>query len=478
MAGGPPLKSDRRRPVLLSALSAAAVAALFILDCQAIVRFKDPECGNGIQEGSEECDSVDFGESSCEAMGFHGGTMVCTQNCTIDLDRSCFSCNDGACEFHKGEDAQNCQPDCGWVGLSAGGAHTCGVKQDGSTFCWGSGGFGQLGDPSNPGNPVARPVSNLSPAENVAVGGAHSCALPRDFHPRCWGSNERGQLGDGSGQNQWSSVPVVDVPIMMFIDGGYDNTCGVDQSGGAWCWGDNSYGQLGHGADPLDDCGGQSCSLEPVQVLNLTGVDRVAVGLSHACALDQTKRLWCWGSNSHGQLGYDPGGNTSDVPQQATTRSDYDVVACGGQFTCGLAGGTVWCWGDNSSGQLGDPNYIQDRSDQPVRVGLTLGASAVSAGWNYACAVADNRTVWCWGANTYGQIGTGQTGAMERTPQMVQNLQDAIWITSGGDHACVLRDGSTAWCWGRNEWGQLGDGQNYPSSTVPVMVVRPEPHMP
>jgi alpha-tubulin suppressor-like RCC1 family protein len=102
----------------------------------------------------------------------------------------------------------------------------------------------------------------------------------------------------------------------------------------------------------------------------------------------------------------------------------------------------------------------------------------VSAGWEYACAVADNRTVWCWGDNSFGQIGNVQTGTVERTPRMVQNLQQAIWVTTGDHHACALKEDSTAWCWGRNEWGQLGNGETYPQSTEPVLVNRPEPIMP
>jgi alpha-tubulin suppressor-like RCC1 family protein len=163
----------------------------------------------------------------------------------------------------------------------------------------------------------------------------------------------------------------------------------------------------------------------PVQI---TGSDwtQVVTGLYHTCAIKNDKSLWCWGGNTAGQLG-----NTSapilaqgsqggvGIPLQVTTDA-WDSISAGQAHTCGImADQSLWCWGDNTNGQLGNGSQIS--SSTPVAVVIldkTWGS--VSAGANHTCALATDSTLWCWGDNSDGQLGTGSGGVQLLPTRVMQ----------------------------------------------------------
>ncbi|MFH2006852.1 MAG: hypothetical protein ABI333_09740 [bacterium] len=134
----------------------------------------------------------------------------------------------------------------------------------------------------------------------------------------------------------------------------------------------------------------------------------------------------------------------------------WTVVAPGGNHTCGLqTDGRLWCWGANSEGQLGDGTLVGGSNPRPV--GLVLEAVQVTAGAHHSCTVLMDGSVWCWGANRRGQLGNGSTSASAQ-PVEVALPAGAAMVSAGYAHTCaVLVDGS-AWCWGANGSGQLGIG--------------------
>ena len=340
----------------------------------------------------------------------------------------------------------------GVVDVSAGGSHACAVLASGSLSCWGDNTDGALGDGQDvtASRPVA--VTGLGgPVSSVAVDHSHTCAVAGGG-AFCWGS---GALGTAAGLNpNLSSVPV---PVegeranIAQISGGYGVMCSRSTSGAVSCWGPNATGGLGDGA-------AEAYSDTPVPVSGiLSGATDLSVGSAgHACAV-VSGGARCWGSNSMGQLG---DGTSTQRPSPVGVvglGSGVAAISAGGQHTCALtSAGGVECWGNNHYGQLG--NGTTGITNGVVQVtGLTSGVVAVSAGYLHTCAIMDDGTVVCWGANSAGQLGDGTTTG-STTPKPVANLPGgAVGIAAGSSSTCATT-GNGAFCWGSNLHGLLGDG--------------------
>jgi alpha-tubulin suppressor-like RCC1 family protein len=357
------------------------------------------------------------------------------------------------------------------VQFSAGGRHTCAVKTDGSLWCWGYNLYGQLGD-----GYVHYPYSNTpvqimsSGVSSVALGGYHTCAVKTDGSLWCWGYNYFGQLGDGTsggGTNKNTPVPITSGVSSVAL--GWHHTCAVKTDGSLWCWGYNYFGQLGDGHVHYP------YSNTPVQIMS-SGVSSVALGWHHTCAVKTDGSLWCWGANWSGQLGDETDGSGADknTPVQIMS-SGVSSVALGGSHTCAVKqDGSLWCWGANWSGQLGDGYVHYPYSNTPVQI-MSSGVSSVALGGDHTCAVKQDGSLWCWGDNEYGQLGNG-TQLQKTTPYPVITPAGALSISVGGSHSCAIKTDGSLWCWGNNSSGQLGNGESgrvgsyFPSQVSPPML--------
>ena len=366
--------------------------------------------------------------------------------------------------------------------IDAGFSHTCALHNNGRVSCWGENSLGQLGNGESGEEalslvPVS--VSGIADATDIATGSRHSCALLSDGTISCWGNNYFGQLGNGESGREFfytdtsdgfvfSDLPVQVPGIDDAIDvaAGSSHTCAIHGDSSVSCWGSNRYGQLGYGST-----GFGRHSVTPQKVEGIEGIVALATGGVRTCVLHKIGTVACWGRG---------GGPTSDDPESILEVVTNAVsIDAGGSHSCVIREDmTVLCWGFNTSGQLGNGETYFGHSDviqhfdEVVQVAGITDAVGIAADGNHTCAVHEDGTVSCWGGNWRGEIGNGTTDNYSNAPVLVKNITNATSVSAGIGHTCALHDDATISCWGANEIGQLGNGQSGhgKNSAVPVKV--------
>ena len=202
----------------------------------------------------------------------------------------------------------------------------------------------------------------------------------------------------------------------------------------------------------------------------------IATGVRHTCMLQNSGSVSCWGDNENGQLGNGEFGSKvySTVPVRVQDITDAVAIGTGWEHTCVVhATGEVSCWGDNSRGELGN-GETAGFSALPAKVTDISDAVKVTAGHWHTCALRENGSIACWGGDHDGQLGNGQIGDEDDSavPVEVTGISDAVAVSAGGEHTCALHSTGEISCWGDNWRGELGNGRsgNEYDSSVPVKV--------
>ncbi len=362
----------------------------------------------------------------------------------------------------------------GALEIVAGFDYSCARLANGTVQCWGGNGDGQLGNGSQTSSPFPVTVTGLSRAAvALATGFYHTCAALQDGDVECWGDNARGQLGDGTRDDQPAPVAVqaLSDDIARLAAGRY-HTCALAIDGDVHCWGSSSRGQLGAGS--------LESSRTPLRVTGL-GTDAIALaaGEEHSCAILTSGALRCWGSNRDRQLG-DGAPGLYSIPQllipnrlagATTPYATFLQLALGRYHSCAVfPRGTLHCWGRNSDGQLGD-GTVEPRTLPVAVLGMESGVRQLTLGAEHSCALKSSGQVFCWGSNQYGQLGDG-SAAQRVIPALVNGLAANVdALLAGDNHTCALSQagGGTLQCWGSNARGQLGNGTT-DDSPIPVTV--------
>jgi len=359
-----------------------------------------------------------------------------------------------------------------WVSVATGGtanaSTTCGVRTDGTLWCWGANDWGQMANEAFQAvasgvqaDPIQ--VGSLTTWASVAAAAQHVCASRDDGSVWCWGRNTQGPLGSGGpvikATPQELAGSWVDVDLAPYGSG---FACGVTAGGALSCWGVNDEGQLGNGATT------PAFGSLPTTVTGGAGSwTQAALGSAHACALGGGGTLWCWGANDQYQLG-DGTKTPSATPLQIPGTSWVDV-ASGGDHACArTSSGALWCWGDNGNGQVGVGTTTDVGTPTQIAVGTTWGE--LDLGATHSCAIRSDNTLWCWGYNWMGKLGDGTTTTREAPTQEASGATDWTAVTAAPWHSCGLRGTGTLWCWGDNSYGNLGLGSGTSYALTPTRV--------
>lgn len=334
------------------------------------------------------------------------------------------------------------------------------ICSSGKLNSWGSNTFGQLGNGGTSSySYVPVEVNSLTGVIAIASGATYFLALKNDNTVWSWGNNFFGMLGDGTTTNRNVPVQLTSITGIISINAFASHALALKSDGTIWTWGLNSDGQLGTGTNTNSNI--------PVMVSSLTSIVAVAGGTNHSLAVSNNGDLWAWGRNGKGQLGNGTQTN-SNSPIQVTSLTGVTAVEGGNEFSLALKNdGTVWAWGYNNYGQLG--NGTQTNSKTPIQVSSLSGIIAIAGGSQNSLALKNDGTVWAWGYNSNGSLGTGTNLTSNPVPAQVTSTSDIIAIAAGYGHSLARKNDGTVWAWGGNFYGQLGTG-NLSSSEFPILV--------
>ena len=237
----------------------------------------------------------------------------------------------------------------------------------------------------------------------------------------------------------------------------------TENKGLAWAWGANSSSQLGDNTTVAKS--------SPVSVVGgFTDWCGVAGGFAHSLGVRTNGTAWAWGNGGNGRLGDGTTTNTSSPVSVVGGFTDWCQVSTGSSHSLGVrTNGTAWAWGLNSFGRLGLGD-ITDRSSPVSVIGGFTDWCQVSAGVAHSLGIRTNGTAWAWGYNGQGRLGLGDTTNRSSPVSVVGGFTDWCGVAAGNRHSLGIRTNGTAWAWGRNLDGQLGDG-TVTARSSPVSVV-------
>jgi|GEM_PF-1153784 len=353
----------------------------------------------------------------------------------------------------------NAAPMTGFSRVATGDSFTCGVKTDGTVWCWGRNNLKQLGDGTTTNRTRPVQVTGLTDATQVIAGQGWACVLKSDGTVACWGDNSSGQLGDGTTTGRSAPAVIPDLTGVTQISGNFQHVCVRLSDSTARCWGWNVLYQLGDGTT--------TSRLSPVAPSNLTGVAQISAGVFQTCARLNDGTVRCWGAGNHGGLGDGNGTYSTSTKTIPTGLSDVAQIASGTGWNnaCALlTTGVLKCWGLNDNGQLGDGS-ITSRWTPVTSGSFPAAISAVDLGMYVSCAVLVDTSAMCWGWNGMGALGDGTT-VSRWVPTLVSGLTGVNQISTNYYHTCAVLSDTTVKCWGRNTYGELGNGATTNSSTA------------
>jgi len=380
-----------------------------------------PICGDGvIMSPHESCDGLFLNDQTCASLGYTGGSLACETFCRHDIANCTYTVEQ----------------------ISPGLVHSCILLENGLVRCFGDPDY--LG---NAGNTDSGPVTvqGITNAIAVHAGGDQTYVALADGTARAWGGNWYGELGIGS-ESDMEPTPLLipNLNNVVAFSSGYGFACALNNLGEVYCWGRNGAGQLGNYLQDDTMAPGRRAVEQAVEICS---------GSSFTCARLREdhqyfeSNLVCWGDNREGQIGDWQTDGCFTSPNDLEDLPRVTSISCGYDSACAvLPDHTVKCWGGASYNFM--PRTVEGLSD----------VSRVAVGSDHACALLMNGQIKCWGSSEYGQTGTGGLHGAVASPTAITKLSQYTQLEAGNYSTCAVNANGVAYCWGSNEYGQLGDG--------------------
>ena len=370
------------------------------------------------------------------------------------------------------------------IEISAGENHTCARKTDGTSVCWGRGADGQLGatNYADSDSPVNVRLTSGTPKKftlkrRISAGYDHTCAVKTSDQGKvyCWGASGYGRLGIGSSSGDKKRGQLVkgvggsgSLKNITQVTAGEEHTCALAEDGDLFCWGRGANGRLGQGAN-------NGNSNVPVQIGAYFGTSiQISAGAAHTCTvIDTNREVTCWGHSNKNQIGASTSGTPVNVGAASVGGNGFTdnlQVSAGHEHSCSVKlDGSVWCWGGQDWGKLGNGKNTSIGIHIPVRVkgvdgdGSLTGMIQVSAGDEHTCALHHSGTAYCWGKKDYGRLTQSGSGA-RTSPYLVQESSsetqyNLVQVMAAWGHSCARTISNKVLCWGKGEYGRLGNNQ-------------------
>ena len=388
------------------------------------------------------------------------------------------------------------KPGVGWKAIAIGRSAACAIHDDGSLACWG------LDRVANKVVATPAAVDSNTDWTQVAVGTV-TCGIRSSTNGLyCWGASSQGDLGLGT-TTSVATPTRIGTDTFTSVSVGYFDTCAIRSDGALFCWGNNPEltTALQYGSTPT-------------QVGTATDWKAISLSIFGVAGLRGDGKIYLWGLDG-GELGLSQPGEVAQPTALDTTITGWSEISNGNGSSCGIANGNAYCWGLVSDGELGNgsttfayaPTKIDDQSwsavvggpgicglhgdgalfcwgnDQtygvgfgdtapvwtPTRVGTAFFSGLASGfsnngGRPVTCAFRVGGQPECWGDNSVGQLGTGNTMSPQLAPVAGASIVPAEMSIS--DHTCAISQNGALTCWGANEDGELGTGS---VSAMPVL---------
>lgn len=342
-----------------------------------------------------------------------------------------------------------------WLQISAGQSHSCAVKKDNSAWCWGSNGSGRLGDGTIANSQTPVEVSGGYSWKYISAGGEHSCGIQIDDSLWCWGNDTNLQLGDGATTGpQTAPVTVSGGGTWKSVSAGGDMTCGIKTDNTGWCWGNDSNGKLGIGAT--------GASNAPVEIDGASSWKVIRASLSGfstaTCGIKSDDTAWCWGSDFSGTVGNGAIAGNQESPSPVSGGATWKDIDVGALHACGIqSDNTGWCWGSDSYGEIGN-GATTGLQIAPVSINGGHTWKSLRGGASITCGIKSDDTTWCWGYGYSGGIGAGGSTTTADVPTAVSGGHSWAMIDTGAEYNCGISADGALYCWGLGTNGSLGNG--------------------
>lgn len=351
--------------------------------------------------------------------------------------------------------------DRNWSKISVGPNHVLAIKTDGTLWAWGYNYHGQLGDESFVSRYAPVQIGTAKDWENVSAGGTHSVAVKKDGTLWSWGLNMQGQLGDGTNTNRNVPTKVGTENNWSHADAGGNHTLAVKKDGSLWAWGFNLLGQLGNYT--------YNDRNTPGRVGDSSDWRQIVAGTGISMALKSDGTIWVFGTNNSGLLGDGTLVEKRNYPAKMGTKSDWERVSVFGNFAVAVSrDGTIFAWGNNGFGQLGTGKVEQKNSF--IQVGTDLNWKSIGADGVTPLAIKTDNSVWSWGLNNSGQMGDGSVVNKNFPVRITSIANIQTFSAAASNHTFAIKTDGSLWGWGANFAGQFGNGTTGQTIPVPTMV--------